>query len=42
MNMKKIEEIAWRKGWISTQEFQKVAQKLLPSSYGIYLMDLIK
>mgnify|MGYP000309447157 CR=1 FL=1 len=37
-----IEEIAWRKGWISSQEFQKVAQKLLPSSYGIYLMDLIK
>jgi glucose-1-phosphate thymidylyltransferase len=37
-----IEEIAWKKGWISTQEFQKVAQKLLPSSYGIYLMDLIK
>ena len=28
-----IEEIAWRKGWISSQEFQKVARKLLPSSY---------
>jgi len=37
-----IEEIAWRKDWISDQVFLELAHKLTPSSYGEYLMNLIK
>lgn len=37
-----IEEIAWRKGFISTEQLQKLAQPLLKSGYGQYLMNLIK
>lgn len=37
-----IEEIAWRKGFISKEQLQKLAQPLLKSGYGQYLMNLIK
>ncbi len=36
-----IEEIAWRKGFISTAQLVKLAQPLLKSGYGKYIMDLI-
>lgn len=37
-----IEEIAWRKGFISTEQLKELAQPLLKSGYGQYLMNLIK
>ena len=36
-----IEEIAWRKGFIDTDQLVKLANPLLKSGYGKYLMDLI-
>ncbi|MEY3945698.1 MAG: hypothetical protein RJB03_404 [Bacteroidota bacterium] len=36
-----IEEIAWRKGFISTEQLTKLAEPLLKSGYGKYLMDII-
>lgn len=35
-----VEEIAWRNGWISTGEMIAVAEPLLKSGYGDYLMRL--
>lgn len=37
-----IEEIAYRKGFISKEELAKLAQPLLKSGYGQYLMNQIK
>ena len=36
-----IEEIAYRKGFISAQQVEKIAQPLLKSGYGQYLINLI-
>lgn len=36
-----IEEIAWRKGFISGEQVEKIAQPLLKSGYGQYLVNLI-
>lgn len=36
------EEIAWRKGYISTTEFQALASSLRSSSYGSYLLALLE
>ena len=35
-----IEEIAWRAGWISTDELREIAKPLVKSGYGAYLMKL--
>jgi glucose-1-phosphate thymidylyltransferase len=36
------EEIAWRKGFISSQQLEALAQPLIKSGYGEYLMDVLK
>ena len=36
------EEIAWRMGFISTQQMQLLGEKLKKSGYGMYLLDLIE
>lgn len=35
-----IEEIAWRKGWISTAEVHALGEKMRKNEYGQYLMSL--
>ena len=37
-----IEEVAFRKGFINAAQLEKIAQPLLKSGYGAYLMNLIK
>jgi glucose-1-phosphate thymidylyltransferase len=37
-----IEEIAWRQGFISTNQLKVIAETLLKSGYGHYLLQLIK
>jgi glucose-1-phosphate thymidylyltransferase len=37
-----IEEIAWRKGFITTEQLKELAQPLLKSGYGQYMINLIK
>jgi glucose-1-phosphate thymidylyltransferase len=36
------EEIAYRQGWISADEVQKVASRLSKNSYGQYLNKILK
>ncbi|QJU54435.1 glucose-1-phosphate thymidylyltransferase RfbA [Herbiconiux sp. KACC 21604] len=36
-----IEEIAWRAGWIDTEQLSKLADPLVKSGYGAYLKTLI-
>jgi glucose-1-phosphate thymidylyltransferase len=36
-----IEEIAYRKKFITKEQVKKIAQPLLKSGYGQYLLDLI-
>jgi glucose-1-phosphate thymidylyltransferase len=35
------EEIAWRNGWIDNSQFSDLSQKLINSSYGKYLQQLL-
>jgi glucose-1-phosphate thymidylyltransferase len=35
-----VEEIAWRNGWITADELAALAQPLLKSGYGEYLLRL--
>lgn len=35
-----IEEIAWRNGWITTEQLRELGQELSKTSYGQYLIDL--
>lgn len=37
-----LEEIAWRKGWLSTEELVKCAEPMLKNDYGNYLISLLK
>jgi glucose-1-phosphate thymidylyltransferase len=37
-----IEEIAWRKGFINTQQLEEIANSLLKSGYGQYLKEIIQ
>ena len=37
-----IEEIAWRNGWINSEELSELAKPLLASGYGEYLLSIIK
>lgn len=36
-----IEEIAWRAGWIDDRQLENIAQPLLKSGYGQYLVQLL-
>ena len=36
------EEIAWRKGFITAQQLEQLAQPLIKSGYGEYLLDVLK
>jgi len=35
------EEVAWRQGWIDRSQLEKLAQPLLKSGYGRYLLQLL-
>lgn len=37
-----LEEIAWRKGWISEEEVLSIGKELEKSSYGSYVQNIIK
>lgn len=37
-----IEEIAWRNGWISTEQLHKLGKQLDKTEYGRYLLELAK
>ncbi|WP_321438351.1 glucose-1-phosphate thymidylyltransferase RfbA [uncultured Bacteroides sp.] len=37
-----IEEIAWRNGWISTEQLNKLGRQLAKTEYGKYLLELAK
>jgi len=36
------EEVAWRMGWLTDEQLAELAQPLLKSGYGAYLLDLLK
>ena len=36
------EEVAWRQGWIDSNQLEELAQPLLKSGYGTYLHQLLK
>ena len=37
-----MEEVAYRKGFINAEQLEEIAQPLLKSGYGQYLINLIK
>lgn len=37
-----LEEIAWRKGWITSDDLQRLAEPMRGSDYGQYMMHLAK
>jgi glucose-1-phosphate thymidylyltransferase len=41
LNIGSIEEVAWREGFIDDAQLRKLAQPLLKSGYGEYLLDLL-
>jgi len=36
------EEVAWRQGWIEAEQLERLAQPLLKSGYGGYLLQMLK
>ena len=36
------EEVAWRQGWIKDEQFERLAQPLLKSGYGAYLLQMLR
>jgi glucose-1-phosphate thymidylyltransferase len=36
-----VEEIAWRKGFIGSEELERLGQELSKSQYGQYLLQLL-
>ncbi len=36
------EEVAWRQGWINDMQLEKLANRLITSGYGTYLLKLLK
>ena len=36
------EEIAWRQKWINDEQLEEIAQPLLKSGYGGYLLNLLE
>lgn len=37
-----LEEIAWRKGWLTTKQIEQLSMDMNKNSYGQYLLNLIK
>jgi len=37
-----IEEIAWRRGFITTEQLHKIGQEYRMTDYGQYLLELVK
>jgi len=37
-----LEEVAWNQGWIDSAQLERLAQPLIKSGYGNYLMDLLE
>jgi glucose-1-phosphate thymidylyltransferase len=37
-----IEEIAWRQGFINNEQLNDIAEPLVKSGYGNYLLQLLK
>ena len=40
-NVACLEEIAWRKGWISSEKLESLARPMAGNSYGQYLLNLL-
>ncbi len=36
-----LEEIAWRNGWINSEQVRKIASTMLKTDYGQYLLELV-
>ena len=37
-----LEEIAWRKGWLSDEELLQLAEPMKHNAYGEYMINLVK
>jgi glucose-1-phosphate thymidylyltransferase len=37
-----LEEIAWRNGWLTSEQVEKLAKPMTKNEYGQYLLRLIK
>ena len=37
-----IEEVAWRNGWIDSDQLYRMGEQLKQTPYGVYMMELSK